>query len=144
MKLSVTDGSLTVNKPAVFNSSLTIGGNNLQTQLNALAPKDNPTFGGLVTVNDDIRNWGKLSTPLKMLHLFALCYTLNLSLGGGVAPIFSRARSMDGECKRVAISTDFWSNTPKVRTYCYPFTFPVHLPSLLNIGAATTQAKIKR
>jgi hypothetical protein len=61
MKLSVTDGSLTVNKPAVFNSSLTIGGNNLQTQLNALAPKDNPTFGGLVTVIDDIAIGGSFN-----------------------------------------------------------------------------------
>jgi hypothetical protein len=59
MSISST-GVLNFHQPAIFNSSLTIGGNNLQTQLNALAPKDNPTFGGLVTVNDDIQIGGKL------------------------------------------------------------------------------------
>jgi hypothetical protein len=109
MKLSVTDGSLTVNKPAVFNSSLTIGGNNLQTQLNALAPKDNPTFGGLVTVSGRYRNWGEAyQLPQYCFILFVLRYTLNLAWGGGAAPIFSRLGQMDGECKRVAISKDFW------------------------------------
>jgi hypothetical protein len=60
MSISST-GVLNFHQPAIFNSSLTIGGNNLQTQLSALAPKNNPTFTGLVTVND-ISNWGKAST----------------------------------------------------------------------------------
>ena len=37
MWLSSADGSLNVDRPAVFNSSLTLGGNNLQNQVNALA-----------------------------------------------------------------------------------------------------------
>ena len=52
-------GVLNVHQPAILNSSLTLGGNDLQNQLNALAPKDNPTFTGMVNVND-ITIGGKL------------------------------------------------------------------------------------
>ena len=48
MSISST-GVLNFHQPAIFNSSLTLGNNNLQTQLSTLAPKESPIFTGNIT-----------------------------------------------------------------------------------------------